>query len=69
MYLDPDHWNLPLEVSTNEYGEKYTLPEIQNNVIQICLQLEGIGRIALAIGKDFEQFLIKSLYPVLEQAG
>lgn len=63
-YLDPEYWNLPLEVSYN-----CMLPQVKNNVIQICLQLEGLSKIAVAIQEEFKQFLFKALYIILEHAG
>ena len=38
-------------------------------VRQICIQLEGIGHFAHALGKDFRLLLMSALYPVLEKAG
>ncbi|KAF2903943.1 hypothetical protein ILUMI_02227 [Ignelater luminosus] len=63
-YLDPEYWNLPLEVSYN-----CMLPQVKNNVIQICLQLEGLSKIAIAIQGEFKPFLFKALYAILEHAG
>nr|XP_056700921.1 TELO2-interacting protein 1 homolog [Euleptes europaea] len=42
---------------------------MSGNIWQICIQLEGIGRFALALEKDFRELLISVLYPVLEKAG
>uniref|UniRef100_A0ACB8F6R2 Uncharacterized protein n=1 Tax=Sphaerodactylus townsendi TaxID=933632 RepID=A0ACB8F6R2_9SAUR len=36
---------------------------------QVCIQLEGLGRFAVVLEKDFRQLLISVLYPVLEKAG
>ncbi|KAG2461896.1 TTI1 protein, partial [Polypterus senegalus] len=42
---------------------------INSNIWQICIQLEGIGCFALAVGSQFKLVLISSLYPVLEKVG
>ncbi|KAM3839270.1 TELO2-interacting protein 1 homolog isoform 1-T3 [Vipera latastei] len=42
---------------------------MNSNIWQICLQLEGIGSFASALGKDFRFLLISALYPVLEKSG
>ncbi|XP_060749364.1 TELO2-interacting protein 1 homolog [Tachysurus vachellii] len=46
-----------------------TLHQLNSNIWQICIQLEGIGSFALALGSDFRLLLMTSLYPVLEKAG
>ncbi|XP_051946945.1 TELO2-interacting protein 1 homolog [Xyrauchen texanus] len=46
-----------------------TLHQLNGNIWQICIQLEGIGGFALALGTDFRLLLMTSLYPVLEKAG
>lgn len=46
-----------------------TLHQLNSNIWQICIQLEGIGGFALALGTDFRLLLMTSLYPVLEKAG
>ncbi|KAK2886169.1 hypothetical protein Q8A67_017006 [Cirrhinus molitorella] len=46
-----------------------TLHQLNSNIWQICIQLEGIGGFALALGIDFRLLLMMSLYPVLEKAG
>lgn len=43
--------------------------QLNSNIWQICIQLEGIGCFALALGIDFRLLLMTSLYPVLEKAG
>uniref|UniRef100_A0A8C4SL43 TELO2 interacting protein 1 n=1 Tax=Erpetoichthys calabaricus TaxID=27687 RepID=A0A8C4SL43_ERPCA len=42
---------------------------INSNIWQICIQLEGIGCFALAVGSQFKLVLISALYPVLEKVG
>ncbi|KAJ8974649.1 hypothetical protein NQ317_019885 [Molorchus minor] len=68
-YLDSTYWQIPLSVVADEFGYVNTLPEVQNNVIQVCLLVDGVGKIALALNKHLEQFLLKTLYSVLERAG
>ena len=46
-----------------------TVCSMNNNIWQICIQLEGIGHFARALGKDFRLLLMSALYPVLEKAG
>ncbi|XP_698602.6 TELO2-interacting protein 1 homolog [Danio rerio] len=46
-----------------------TLHQLNSNIWQICIQLEGIGGFALALGTEFSLLLMRSLYPVLEKAG
>lgn len=52
------------------FGSKaLPLHQLNSNIWQICIQLEGIGSFALALGADFRLLLMTSLYPVLEKAG
>ncbi|XP_026056024.1 TELO2-interacting protein 1 homolog isoform X2 [Carassius auratus] len=46
-----------------------TLHQLNSNIWQICIQLEGIGGFALALGTDFRLLLMITLYPVLEKNG
>ncbi|XP_016112766.1 TELO2-interacting protein 1 homolog, partial [Sinocyclocheilus grahami] len=46
-----------------------TLHQLNGNIWQICIQLEGIGGFALALGTNFHLLLMTTLYPVLEKAG
>ncbi|XP_043474173.1 TELO2-interacting protein 1 homolog isoform X2 [Leptopilina heterotoma] len=64
QYIAPDFWYLPLEVS-----EDVNLREVQSNLIQCCLLVEGLGNIAEILKKDYDQFLLKTLYIVLERTG
>lgn len=63
-YLEPEHWNLTITVTDNT-----TFTDTRKNILQICLQTEGIGIFAGVLKKDFECFLLKSLYLILERAG
>lgn len=68
-YTESNYWQVPLSVIVDEYGCVTTLADVQNNVIQVCLLVEGVGKIALALQKNFQEFLLKTLYLVLERAG
>uniref|UniRef100_A0A4W4FIH0 TELO2-interacting protein 1 homolog n=1 Tax=Electrophorus electricus TaxID=8005 RepID=A0A4W4FIH0_ELEEL len=46
-----------------------TLHQLNGNIWQICIQLEGVGSFASALGTNFRPLLMTSLYPVLEKAG
>ncbi|XP_049635097.1 TELO2-interacting protein 1 homolog [Suncus etruscus] len=46
-----------------------TVCSMNSNIWQICIQLEGIGHFAHALGEDFRLLLMSALYPVLEKAG
>ncbi|KAM9590071.1 TELO2-interacting protein 1 homolog [Trichechus inunguis] len=46
-----------------------TVCSMNSNIWQICIQLEGIGHFAYALGNDFRLLLMSALYPVLEKAG
>ncbi|XP_037351181.1 TELO2-interacting protein 1 homolog isoform X2 [Talpa occidentalis] len=46
-----------------------TVCSMNSNIWQICIQLEGIGHFAYALGEDFRLLLMSALYPVLEKAG
>lgn len=63
-YLEPEYWNLSTVVANDS-----TLTETRKNILQVCLQTEGIGIFAAVLKKDFDQFLLKSLYLILERAG
>ncbi|KAJ8672797.1 hypothetical protein QAD02_004057 [Eretmocerus hayati] len=63
-YLEPDIWVLPFTVS-----EDVSLQNAQNNIIQACLLLEGLGIVSNLLQKDFQIFLLKTLYPIMERAG
>ncbi|XP_034001082.1 TELO2-interacting protein 1 homolog [Trematomus bernacchii] len=45
------------------------LHQLNSNIWQLCIQLEGIACFAQALGRDFRPLLMTSLYPVLEKAG
>uniref|UniRef100_A0AAV2LWN5 TELO2-interacting protein 1 homolog n=1 Tax=Knipowitschia caucasica TaxID=637954 RepID=A0AAV2LWN5_KNICA len=45
------------------------LHQLNSNIWQLCVQLEGISCFAQALGQGFTPLLMTSLYPVLEKAG
>ncbi|XP_072552810.1 TELO2-interacting protein 1 homolog [Salminus brasiliensis] len=62
--------NLQMLPASSSIGPKPPmLLQLNSNIWQICIQLEGIGSFALALGTDFRLLLMTSLYPVLEKAG
>ncbi|KAL6120173.1 tti1 [Pungitius sinensis] len=46
-----------------------TIHQLNSNIWQLCIQLEGVAHFAQALGPDFRPVLMTSLYPVLEKAG
>ncbi|KAM8862699.1 TELO2-interacting protein 1 homolog [Spinachia spinachia] len=46
-----------------------TIHQLNSNIWQLCIQLEGVAHFAQALGPDFRPMLMTSLYPVLEKAG
>lgn len=67
-YIDTRYWQIPV-VSVDGDDCELTLAEVQHNTVQICLLVEGIGKIALILRDHFQQFMLKILYIVLEKAG
>ncbi|CAH1990517.1 unnamed protein product [Acanthoscelides obtectus] len=64
-YMDPTFFDVPLEVKTDHY----TLAEIHNNIIQVCVLMEGVGCIATRLGLHFKSILQRVLPSVFEKAG
>ena len=73
VYLDPPNWYVSLSVGTHMndvQGEtSITIGQAQINIVQACLLVEGVGKMAKVLGSRFDQFLLKTLYFVLERAG
>ncbi len=65
MSISPERNCLQLRPSS----KTPTLHQLNSNIWQICIQLEGIGGFSLALGTDFRLLLMTTLYPVLEKAG
>lgn len=60
----------PLQLcSASHSSTAFTVHQLNSNIWQICVQLEGIACFAQALGNDFRNLLMTSLYPVLEKAG
>ncbi|XP_059190062.1 TELO2-interacting protein 1 homolog [Centropristis striata] len=55
--------------SSSSSSSTSTIHQLNSNIWQLCIQLEGIACFAQALGLDFRPFLMTSLYPVLEKAG
>ncbi|XP_034174840.2 telo2 interacting protein 1 isoform X1 [Osmia lignaria lignaria] len=64
FYINSELWYPAIESS-----EDIPLQVAQTNVIQSCLLLEGLGLIALNMKRDYDRFLLKTLYLVIEKAG
>ncbi|KAM7404304.1 hypothetical protein PAMP_011666 [Pampus punctatissimus] len=55
--------------STSASSSTSTIHQLNSNIWQLCIQLEGVAYFAEALGRDFRPLLMTSLYPVLEKAG
>ncbi|XP_076287602.1 telo2 interacting protein 1 isoform X2 [Lasioglossum baleicum] len=64
LYINPEHWYPPIECSKDT-----PLGIAQANVVQRCLLLEGLGLIARNLKRDYDRFLLKTLYLIIESAG
>ncbi|XP_076766159.1 telo2 interacting protein 1 [Xylocopa sonorina] len=64
FYINPEFWYPAIETS-----EDISLRVAQSNVIQCCLLLEGLGLIAQNLKHNYNRFLLKTLYLILERAG
>lgn len=64
FYTMQEIWYLPIEVT-----EDTSLVEAQSNIVQCCLLIEGLGHIATKLKLDYDTYLLKTLYLILERAG
>ncbi|OAD52266.1 TELO2-interacting protein 1 like protein [Eufriesea mexicana] len=64
LYINPELWYSVIEIN-----EDVPLRVAQSNVIQCCLLLEGLGLIAQNLKRDYDTFLLKTLYLIIERAG
>ncbi|CAK6955101.1 TELO2-interacting protein 1 homolog [Scomber scombrus] len=55
--------------SSSASSSTSTIHQLNSNIWQLCIQLEGIACFAQAMGHEFCPLLMTSLYPVLEKAG
>ncbi|KAM3872194.1 TELO2-interacting protein 1 homolog [Diretmus argenteus] len=59
----------PLQMTPSSSSSSSTIHQLNSNIWQLCIQLEGIACFAQALGRDFRPLLMTSLYPILEKAG
>lgn len=64
FYITQEVWYLPIEVT-----EGTSLVEAQSNIVQCCLLTEGLGLIAQNLQHDYDRYLLKTLYLIIERAG
>ncbi|XP_076672914.1 telo2 interacting protein 1 [Andrena cerasifolii] len=64
FYINPELWYPVIEATKDT-----PLRVAQNNVVQCCLLLEGLGLIAENLKRDYDRFLLKTLYLIIERAG
>lgn len=57
-------WYLSIEVSKDT-----PLVQAQSNIVQCCLLMEGLGYIAQNLQHDYDRYLLKTLYIIIEKAG
>lgn len=55
--------------SSSSSSPSSTVHQLNSNIWQLCIQLEGVACFAQALGRDFRPLLMRSLYAVLEKAG
>lgn len=63
-FTAPDLWEMPIKTSN-----EITLQMAQNDIAHYCLLLEGFGVIAKILQEDYQYFLLKTLYLIIEKAG
>lgn len=49
--------------------EDTSLIQTQSNIVQCCLLTEGLGLIAQNLQHDYDRYLLKTLYLIIERAG
>ncbi|XP_029161251.1 TELO2-interacting protein 1 homolog isoform X2 [Nylanderia fulva] len=64
FYTTQEIWYLPIEVS-----EDTTLVQAQSNIVQCCLLMEGLSCIAQNLQCDYDRYLLKTLYIIIERVG
>lgn len=63
-YIEDDVWYLAIGMH-----DEATLSDVQSNIVQNCLMMEGLGIIASILQQDYQPFLLKTLYLIIERAG
>ncbi|XP_015115785.1 TELO2-interacting protein 1 homolog isoform X2 [Diachasma alloeum] len=63
-YVDDELWYLPIEME-----DETTLSQVQSNIVQNCLLMEALGIFASILREEYQQFLLKTLYLIIERAG
>ncbi|KAM9752988.1 TELO2-interacting protein 1 homolog [Menidia menidia] len=63
------HWIPSSSASPPHPSSTSTVHQLNSNIWQLCIQLEGVACFAQALGPDFRPLLMGSLYAVLEKAG
>lgn len=64
FYTTEEVWYLSTEVT-----EDTPLVQAQSNTVQCCLLTEGLGLIAQNLRHDYDRYLLKTLYLIIERAG
>lgn len=81
VYLQPSVWSpatTPTSTLVSAVHERYPstvgertphVEQLNNDVLQVCLLLEGVSVFAQVQGSEFKYHLTHALYPVLEKLG
>lgn len=64
FYILEEVWYLSMEVTKTT-----SLTQAQSNIVQCCLLMEGLGCIAQNLQRDYDVYLLKTLYLIMERAG
>lgn len=60
---------VPAPFASTSSSSTPTIHQLNSNIWQLCIQLEGVACFAQALGHRFRPLLMTSLYAVLEKAG
>ncbi|EFN82683.1 Uncharacterized protein KIAA0406, partial [Harpegnathos saltator] len=64
FYTSEEMWYLPIEVT-----EVTSLTQAQSNIVHCCLLMEGLDCIANNLQREYDTYLLKTLYLIMERAG